>query len=318
MTRRRSPGLMGSLPGQVVPAQDVPHGDAIASGDRLHGVARPDDVDALTIARRARGPEPEKVDRHPPRALHGGQDLGRGPFRHVQLEASPRRGDALHQGGVQGSQGVTGMPVEADSHRRSVSAGTATRSMAGGLGWTGSNPNRWGSRPIWATATIWGTNSLVSRCRKPVRARVQKSLDPRRSDGPRDRALARVVRGLRQKPRAKEVVEVAEVGGRRDRRLLGIEAFVDPLIDPQPVALGRRGHELPEPPGPGPRGRHGVEPALDHGRERQVLRQSVSLQGLSNHRHEATRTAEPGADDLAALAGEPIDEKPTWEFATMG
>src|SRR5439155_302997 len=70
------------------------------------------------------------------------------------------------------------IPAFAESFRRSVADGTATRSVSGVSDPMNSKPYWPGSRPITVAAWIAGTNSLVSRRRKRVRANTQKSVEP--------------------------------------------------------------------------------------------------------------------------------------------
>src|SRR5439155_7232420 len=90
---------------------------------------------------------------------------------------------------------------------------------------------------------------------------------PGPTDRPRQLRFAGVVRGLRERPRAELLVQVAEICGGGKGRLLGIEPLVDPRVDTKTVAACRRRHELPETDRAGLRNGHRIEPALDHGRK---------------------------------------------------
>ena len=92
-------------------------------------------------------------------------------------------------------------------------------------------------------------------------------IGPLAGHGAGDAALAGVVRRQGEVPVAEHLVEVAQVLGRRARRLVGVAALVDVLVDAQPVALAGGADELPGADGAGVGDRPVVEPALD---ERQI------------------------------------------------
>src|SRR5256884_7022916 len=96
---------------------------------------------------------------------------------------------------------------------------------------------------------------------------------------------------LRELPRAELTVQIAQVRGGGDGRLLGIEPLVHPPVDAQTVAARRGRHELPEPfradAGDGAR----VEAAFDHRREGEIHRQALTPEDLPDHREVASGSA---------------------------
>src|SRR5258708_204650 len=132
-----------------------------------------------------------------------------------------------------------------------------------------------------------------------------------RLHGPEDLHLAGVVAGLRELPRAEERVEVAEIASGRHGGLLRIEALVHPAIDAKPMEPGGRGHELPEPLGPSPGNCHGVEAALDHGREHQVFGQPLAPEHPLDHLGVAAGALDPALDHRPTAAClEPLQKVP--------
>src|SRR3989449_56305 len=138
-----------------------------------------------------------------------------------------------------------------------------------------------------------GRGAWARRGRGPApqmcRAReVPEVRRPSHPDRPDHRHLARVIRRLRELPRAELTVQIAQVRGGGDGRLLGIEPLVHPPVDAQTVAARRGRHELPEPfradAGDGAR----VEAAFDHRREGEIHRQALTPEDLPDHREVAS------------------------------
>src|SRR5215468_6024006 len=130
-------------------------------------------------------------------------------------------------------------------------------------------------------------------------------------DGPQDLHLASVVGGLGQLPGPEHRVEVCEVPGGSHRGLLRIEPLVDPAVDAEAVAPGGGSHELPETLGPRSGDGDGVEAALDHRREHQVLGQTLRPEHALDHLGVAAGPLYPPLDDCPAVASlEVLQEAP--------
>src|SRR5262249_33675102 len=104
-------------------------------------------------------------------------------------------------------------------------------------------------------------------------------------------------------------MKVTQIRCGRHRRLLRVEALVDPSVDAKPVQACRRGHELPEALSSDAGHRARVEPALDHGRGGKFGWKPPGSKDGEDHPEVVRRSLEPEADDVSTAGRESVDEE---------
>jgi hypothetical protein len=99
------------------------------------------------------------------------------------------------------------------------------------------------------------------------------------------------------------------VAGRGNRRLLGVEALVEPVVDPKAIAPGGGRHELPQALCARARDGHRVEAALDHRGEHQFVGKALLAENVEDHRQVLPGPRQPFLDHGTAVTRlKPIDE----------
>src|SRR4029434_2984130 len=86
-------------------------------------------------------------------------------------------------------------------------------------------------------------------------------------------------------------------------------SLVDPAISSQTLESRGRCYELPEALGADSRDRGGIEAALDHGREGEILGEALSLEDVVDHSERLPGPPHPEPRDLTVSRREAIDEE---------
>ena len=126
-------------------------------------------------------------------------------------------------------------------------------------------------------------------------------------DGAAHGALARVVRGERQRPRVEQPVEVLEVARRGDGRGFGILPLVHPRVHLEPEQVRRAADELPRADRGGDRARLRIEAALDEHQVHEVGGDAFLLEDALHRVHVLPGADQPALERRAAPAGEVVE-----------
>ena len=120
-------------------------------------------------------------------------------------------------------------------------------------------------------------------------------------DGAQDGAVAGVVGGEGQGPRAEANVEILEQAGCGLGGALGIAASVHPMADFESVGARGAGNELPHAARALERGRARIEATFNHGEVDEIARQSLLIELAFDDSPVAAHLAQPSRHDGPAL-----------------